>query len=224
MVFDNVSDKTQDFIVDFTKISYDKGCRIYREDGTCIVEFEGADEKVKEFIDELIFMAGCSDEVKEYIVKGLEAPDVKFTNEIKVVERHRDMTNLNSVTLHDGSYKDLKPIEALNRYGDIAVVRLMTEYMSDQYDDLTKKAVEYNIRKYVTKYKEIKNEDLYKKSLDEVKAFINTYSVFLKSKVDSIINRATCSDLETFLANSTEEVIKSAYKAMCRELYRKFNQ
>lgn len=220
LIFNEISEKNQDFLIDYTKVAYDKGCKIIKDDNLCIIEFENHNEDVNDYIEELLTLATSDDdEIEDIIVQGLDVPIVKQTNKISVIDKIEKKQTLINTILPDGPFKGQSAANVLNTNGYPAIVELMR---NNNYPSNVQYGIVYCVKRYVTTMKTDK-EYISKLTIDEIKNFIKCFEKFLSTKISDILSKAGYIDLDIFLSNATDFQLRSAYSAIAKELKNKFN-
>jgi hypothetical protein len=210
-----LDNESQVLVCDYIQNAYKKGVNIIRYPDKMTLIFEGDNENVTEFISELLFVCTPDSDFEEFDVPGLEKPTTTFNGvSINFSGFKEEKIFIN------GPYKGMKPSTALNKYGYISLIEMMKE---TPYNNEIKDSIIFAAKKFVKdNYKKITPEDVYNMSIESVKTFIKLNEAFLYSSIKEILSRAMYKDVDTFIKNASEEVLKSAYVKLARDLTNKF--
>lgn len=221
VIFDGYKTTDQDFIIDILKTVYVSGVKCFMENNKLTISLYENSEKTKNFIKYLIELS-CSpnEKVIEKNVEGLISNKLKIeTVEISGNNKISENQKLNNLFKYNGMSCD----EALDKYGSDALIDICSIDISNLNDDL-RNSLMSSCKNYVNNnYGDISDEDIFNLSIEEIKKFILKFSPILNKKTKEILNRSSFASLNDLLDKSDNIVIGSAYKALVKELIRKFN-
>lgn len=215
LFIDGISDESQTLVCDYITNTYNDSVNLLKYPNKMTLIFKEDNEDIMEFIEELLFLCTSSDEFEEFDVPGLEKPKTEFKGvQVKEIGDRKEKA------FQDGPYKGLKPSIALKKYGYISLIEMMKQ---TPYNNEIKDSIILSIKSFLKEhYKNISPEELFNLPIENVQNFIKLNEVFMSDSIKEILSRAMYKDIETFINNAPEEVLKSAYMKISKDLCNKF--
>lgn len=203
--------KTQD-IIQTNLICYPKRVCLTKTDNKMTVEVYGEKQLLEKVESEILNILD-KQEVQRKNVEHLILQKPK-TNTMMVYERNSDHKIIEDVTLRNGIYKGLTPENAIRKDGNKAVAYLLSKR---GYTALEKNAISLIGREFLQK-QNYTNEAIDDMSIDNVKEIITIYKDVLKKSLSMCVHKAMYVDIEHFLNEASDLMIKSAFKHVMNEL------
>lgn len=224
VVLDKINSSTQDFLIDWLKISYTDGVRCYKEPDKLTLTIFDNSEATMSFVKELISIGYGNTEIIEQDVVGL-VPVSEKAEGIEITGTANKVANSSVLPIQ---YKNagLTCEDALVKNGDEALhdmlsdvgLKFETEEEKKLFSNIFQCCKAYVLKKYGT----LSNEDIFNIPAEEKKGFIQLFSDTLPDKVANILSRSSFATLDGFLENADDLMLGSAYAALTKELVNKF--
>lgn len=219
-VINDISKIDSDCIIGYIRGNYKKSCKIIRDESVCTLIFEHVEqdtEYVNDFFDEVISLVSPDIDIEPIVVKGLKPAKVELSNKIGI----RDLLDLPrylDIKIPDGVYKNETAMSVLNRLGYKAIVPLMRD---NNFPKEVQNSIILAIKQYVST---MRNDKVYVSSIpdEEVKNFIVYFKDFMNDDIATILAKSTYPNLDDFINNASDRMLRSAYIKIVKELKAKF--